>query len=341
MKKPTIKSLAASLGLSPSAVSAALLNRSNIPLETRERVRQAAEEVGYRTDARLSQLMSYMRSGKGSRNAPNLAWIYWHVDPSCSYEEVPWAAGYVKGARKRAEQLGYHLDLIQVHAEGTPHHRVNPILDARGVEGVIFANYPWPGVMASSLRWPDFAVASLEGQSGGPSIPIVGSHGVFGMELIFQKLKSLGYRRPGLAISNWINRMNGHQWTSGFLEHQRQLSPHDQLPILEDWTKESLGAWMEAKRPDVVVCVTNEMVDTLTKLGYSVPRDVGVVHLNVCSDVKGWAGLDQLHEQIGSGCVDLVTSQLNRGERGLPEHPKHIYITGRWVDGWTCPATVP
>lgn len=94
---------------------------------------------------------------------------------------------------------------------------------------------------------------------------------------------------------------------------------------------------MKANRPDVVICTTNETIDILASLGYSVPRDLGVVHINICSDVKGWAGLDQLHEQIGAASVDMVTAQLNRGERGLTDHPKHVYIRGQWVDGWTCP----
>jgi LacI family transcriptional regulator len=340
MKKPTIRSLAAALGLSRSTVSAALLRRSNIPEETQERVRRAAEEAGYSADARLSQLMSYMRSGKGSRDLPNLAWIYWHHQPS-DYEQVPWAAGYVKGARKRAEVLGYSLDMIPVHSSALPHQRINPVLKARGIEGLIFAHYPWPGVMESSIPWNEFASASVEGTMKGPGLPHVGTHGVFGIEVIFENLLRLGYRRPGMFIGSWVNWMNGYQWTAGFFQHQHQLLPEDRLPILDDGSAESLRSWMKLYRPDVVICASNVVVDGLASLGYSVPQDVAVVHFNVCSDVEGWAGLDQLHEEIGAASVEIVTAQLNRNERGLSDHPKHVYIRGRWVDGWTCPAKSP
>lgn len=335
-EKPTIRSLAATLGLSRSAVSAALLKRSNISKETQESVRRAAEEAGYCVDARLSQLMSYLRSGKGSRNAPNIAWLFWGAEIGI-YEQKPWVHGYVQGARDRAHSLGYSLDLIQVDSPQCSLQRLNAILIARGIEGLILPNYALPSPLESSIRWQDFALASVNGR--GPGLPHVGSLGLQGMEVVFENLLRLGYRRPGLVIGGWVNAMSDYQWTAGFLQHQRQLPSGDQLRILEDdsWMK-ALGSWMKARRPDVVICSANETIDCLTGLGYSVPQDVGVVHLNICSDVQGWAGLDQLHEQIGAASVDMVTAQLNRGERGLSIHPKHIFIRGQWVDGWTCPA---
>jgi len=52
------------------------------------------------------------------------------------------------------------------------------------------------------------------------------------------------------------------------------------------------------------------------------------------SEVDG-AGIDQNHRSIGASAVDLLAGQINRNERGKPEHPKEINIRGKFTDGFT------
>ena len=337
MNKTTLKDLALALNLSCSAVSSALNGRSNIPAATQERVRKMAVEMGYRPDARVTQLMSYLRTGKGSRNAPNLAWLCWDIIGGDA-ETKPWLKGFLNGARNRADELGYAIDLICFTSSQFPPHRLNSIFAARGIEGIILSHPCWPSPLDTNLKWSNFALAELEGMEGAPGMAHVGSHGTKCLQTVFSNFVRLGYRRPGFIVSEWVNQANGSQWTAGFLQNQRQLTAEDRIPILEsdDWSG-LLAEWMQTHQPDVIVCVNNEIIDQIKSLGYRVPEEVAVVHLNLRSDVNGWAGIDQRHEDIGAAAVDVVTAQLNRGERGLSKFPKYIYISGKWVDGWTCP----
>jgi len=337
MKKATIRDLAVALNLSCSAVSAALNKRPNISAGTQERVRKMADKMGYATDARITQLMSYLRTGKGSRNAPNLAWLHW-ATTSDEHETKPWRSGYLAGAKNRANQLGYAIDPIWLNSPQFPPHRLNSVFQARGIEGLIVVNACWPCTLDNTLQWSKFAVASLEGTVGDPGLPHVGSLGIHSLQTIFENLLRLGYRSPGLVIGRWINNANACQLTAGFLQQQRQLPEAARIPILEsDVWPTLLAEWMKAHRPDVIICAANETIDHIRSLGLNVPTDVAVVHLNLRSDVSGWAGIDQLHEQIGSAAVDVVTAHLNRGDCGLSAYPKYIYIRGVWVEGWTCP----
>lgn len=337
MKKTTLKDLARALNLSCSAVSSALNRRPNIPIATQERVRKMADKMGYMADARVVQLMSYLRAGKGSRSAPNLAWLYWQEN---NYDQGirPWQQGYLDGARNRANALGYAIDLIRFTSPEYPVHRLNSVFHSRGIEGVILINPCWPSPLEASFRWSEFALVSLEGMEGDPGLPHVGSLGIKCLQVTFDNLIRLGYRRPGFVIGEWVNQVNTGQWAAGFLEQQRQLSEADRIPVLiEEMWPALLPEWLRTYRPDVVICAASETIDLIRKLGYRVPEDVAVVHLNLSSDVSGWAGIDERHEEIGAATVDVVTAQLNRGERGLNDSPKYIYICGKWVDGWTCP----
>jgi len=294
--------------------------------------------MGYATDARVTQLMSYIRKGKGSSNVPNLAWLY-GGETRADDEPKPWIKGYLEGARNRAKELGYAIDPIWINEKQFPLNRINAVFAARGIEGLIFFYPAWPIIsLQNSLEWKNFALASLEGWVAGPGLPHVGSFGLYSLQTAFANLLRLGYRRPGLVVGEWVNQANSSQWTAGFLQQQRQIPEVDRIPILESDKWSSLIAeWMKAHRPDVVIGASNDIIDYIRSLGYRVPEDVAVAHLNLRSDVSGWAGIDELHEEIGAAAVDVVTAQLNRAQRGLSDNPKNIYICGKWVDGWTCP----
>jgi LacI family transcriptional regulator/LacI family fructose operon transcriptional repressor len=54
--------------------------------------------------------------------------------------------------------------------------------------------------------------------------------------------------------------------------------------------------------------------------------------------VEGELGDGQLGREasaVAAAAVDLVVSQIQRRERGLPDQPKTVLIEGTWVDGVT------
>ncbi|MDW8343722.1 MAG: hypothetical protein RMM51_04440 [Verrucomicrobiae bacterium] len=79
-----------------------------------------------------------------------------------------------------------------------------------------------------------------------------------------------------------------------------------------------LPAWLERRQPDAVICADNRMLGVLEWLGYRIPQDIGVAHVNLANDVKGWSGEDERHELIGVAAVDMVVSQMEHmGQRQI------------------------
>lgn len=335
MPKPTIRDIAKHCGLSPSAVSSALRNKRNVSVATKDRVKLAAEELGYSTDARLSQLMSYMRTGKGSSTAPSLVLLH-DTESATFIDDKLWLSPYVQGIESRCSQFGYILEKMwfQTHKP----ERLCTIMRARGVEGVIlFApSDVFPAALQPSLS--DFALCAIEGDHDGHRYPRVASMGLENMRLAMENAARLGYSRPGLVSGQWVHETNDGLLRAGYVESQWDLNPSQRIAplIVEKWHLE-LADWYREARPDVIICGDSTTIPHLNAVGIRVPEDVAVIHWNCGPDVSDWAGVDNLHREIGAASVDLLVAQIHRGETGLPIHPKSIFLNGIWRDGWTCP----
>src|SRR3954469_2784440 len=112
----TQRDVALACGVHPSTICLALRNSPSIPEETRQRIRQAAEKLGYQPNAAARNL-AFMRSDRKGPGSLPLAWLnqeprrnHWHADPS--------ARVYFEAARRRAEELGYHLEEIWMREPG-------------------------------------------------------------------------------------------------------------------------------------------------------------------------------------------------------------------------------
>jgi len=112
-------------------------------------------------------------------------------------------------------------------------------------------------------------------------------------------------------------------------------------PALQDdlesgfFEKAVLRNWMERHRPEVVICQNIRIHALLQDLGYEVPRDVGLAHLNLNADVADWSGIRRSDEVQGEVAVQELARAVESGRLGLPKHPLHVRIPGEWMEGRT------
>lgn len=333
----TIRQIARKAGVSKTTVAKALNHQSRISEETRARVVDVAASLGYRVDARLNMLMSYLRHAHSARNAVNLAWLTYSDQPLKSHlEDMPWVRGYWMGAQSRAAETGFSFDEFWLMDPQLTPKRISSILKARGVQGLIlfspwnlpaYPSIPWdeyPAVIIGTRRWPrNFHRASFNFFSG--------------MQLVLAKLKTKGFRRIGLWWSVDMDVMIDNTVSSAFFHYQHGIPSKDRIP----WVGEkpmhfpNFKAWLKKHRPEVVVCCDNRLLKACQKAGLQVPRDLSVVHLNLCEDVAGWAGLNRSQFDIGVAAIDMIAGQLNRGDKGAPQSSRETLLPGLWTDGFT------
>lgn len=331
----TIRDLARLTGLSKTTVARALKGESKVSAENRRRILEVAAAQGYQLDPNITNLMARLRMRRRGRQSVNLAWLRYDEDPSIP-QQTPWFQNIWAGALERAESLGFVMDQVIERCGTTTPERLKKILLARGVVGLL-QGPPWRHLAFKDFDFSPFAAViageANEDYSHHRSCP---DH-FHNMGILLHELRARSYKRIGLLLAPYIHAVSGEQFVARFEYEKTRWPAADRIPWFPDMrhTGQALKEWVERWRPDVIICADNRIVHWLATLGLQVPQDISVAHLNLAGDVPGWAGIDQNHRIIGSSAVDMLAGQINRNERGKPDHPKEINIRGKFVEGFT------
>jgi len=332
----TLKDVAARCGFSASTVSYALRDNPRIPEETRTRIKSVAAELGYQRDAHLGQLMAHLKSRRQQVQACPIAWINSAPNP-LHWRETPWAREFYDSALQRAREQGFAMNEIWVHDQGLPHSRLDEVLKARGMRGLILSTPLQGQEWTHWIDWDAYAVVVLDDPEALPQFDHVYALYCANMRMALEQVLLRGYRRPKLWLSEADDYWTAYGYTSECLR-QNRLRP-DLEPILtppaRELTRESVQAWMEEQRPDVVLAPTPTLGGLLRELGLRIPEDLGYLAMYVLNDDSLWSGVSQLHQQQSVIAVDRLAGLLQMNTVGRRPHPQHIQIRGQWHEGTT------
>lgn len=335
----TMADLARKLGVSSSTVSRALRNDSRISAELRERIHAAAREGGYAPNPLISALMANRRNPSGSGEVDTVALVTdyhggtgWMEKDVCRWE--------YEGVLRRAGELGFRVEIFALEDYRNDMARVEKALLARGIRGVLLG-FSRGGKRTTVLSSQHFAIAGLSAYFRDVVADRANFHGMFNVRLALERIQAKGYRKTGLIIPEFNNRISGYQWSGGFLDYQRQLPPERRcvpfLPEEGDLTKE-FAAWMAGEEPDSLLVYKIDVRSLLSKIGLRIPQDIGVAYLyRTAEEMDFAAGIDGNLRAVGAAAFDLVVERLTTNRRGVPEDPKEVLIKGRWRDGETLP----
>ncbi|MDV3128230.1 LacI family transcriptional regulator [Mycobacterium sp. 21AC1] len=260
--RPTLHDVAARAGVSRALVSIVMREAPGASDATRERVRQAANELGYRPDPRARMLRS---------QRTNLLGVVFTAGQE-------FHAGLVDGVYRAAEQRGYDVLLSCV----TPHHderkAVRTLLDDR-VEALVLIGpeLPTRELVELDTRLPVVAVARKA-----RGVDVVRNNDVFGAGLAVEHLAGLGHtaityldggRAPGAA-----ERRKGYRTAAS--------AAGVGATIVNGGSTERAGAaaataLLESPLPTAVFAFNDRcalgFIDVAIRAGVRVPHDVSVV----------------------------------------------------------------
>ncbi|WP_372795045.1 LacI family DNA-binding transcriptional regulator [Pontiella sp.] len=333
----TLRDIARELDISHATVSMALRDNPRISGDTKERVKQKAEEMGYAPDPALAALSHYRQASRDNPRSAVLAWIHpAHEDQG--YAELIEFQLYRKGAEESARQLGFSLeefslekqDLKSMHAE---------FLE-RNIQGIAVAPITsrTAPVDWSEFPWDDFSAIRFGRNKIGPPIRYVASAQVGNTILACRHMAEKGYRRIGY-IGLRLGRM---MYVAGYMGFQAELESRDKVaPLLVEYEEiappiEKLDAWMKTQRPEAILTHCPDMPEMLAGLGYSVPGDVALATTSI-HDTPIDAGIDQNPEEIGAAAIRSLVAQVNEHHFGIPAVGSSILIEGDWVEGSMLP----
>lgn len=333
----TQQAVAEAVGLHYSTVSLALRNDPRLPQKTRDRVQAAAKRLGYAPNPLVSLLMARVRRGNVEYRG-TLAYV--HTVPAGSHRPNQVARNFLAGATRRAGELGYRLDHFNLSADPREATSLTRVLQARNISGVIVNHSPSPACPDHHLPFDlaPFAAVSIGVPVMRPALHYVANDQYMRPIVAARELLARGYRRPGLVIKEPFDVHMAHRCSAGFWAIQQYGPAIEAIPILRinpAQDRVQLERWLEAHRPEVVMGTDNSIFQLLEAIGARVPQDLGWVHLDRLPQHAPSAGVYGNSEHTGAAAVEIVVSQLHRGESGPPARPASHLVAGSWVEGST------
>ncbi len=337
MASPTLRSLARTLGLSHATVSSALNGRGRVRPETVQSVRALAEAMGYRSNPLTSAVMSEVRRSRSHTFRGIVATIeIGEPDrPGCT---AHYHAEVVRGVAERGAGLGFKVESFVLGPQGVPVHRLDAILRARGIRGVVLLP-AWNEPDVSRLDWNHYLGVYTDYVIERPALPSVYPDHYRAMMMVLQHLRSLGYRRPGLFVVPHQDERIQYRWEAAFLAFAANSGGLSRvIPRLKSCglNREEFIQWFREYEPDVVLGHHTEAIAWMEEAGAVLPATHGFVCLNLLMKQVPCAGLDLQPALVGALALEQLVAQLHRNEFGAaPRVASAISVPPQWVNGPT------
>ena len=336
----SLRALPTLTGYSLGTVSMALRGDRRISESTRALVLNTAERHGYTPDPLFARRMTHVRRRNPGHTPVKLAHVVSWGRLESFYANAP-LRDFRAGAADRASEYGYELEDFLLDETIMSPQRLAGILRARSIPGVLLAPTEQlaAGLNAADGRARpelDFTAYATIGYTVNiPRISRTVHDHAGALELACAQLRTRGYRRIGLVLSeNMHHRVHG-RWLSGWV--CAQAAPFDApRPLITATLPSSpdFDQWLLKEKPDAIITSDWDEVDAhVRRLGLRTPEDLGLVDLQGQATTTGRAAIDQCSREVGAAAIDIIIGQINRHERGAPTIPKTVLISGRWIEG--------
>jgi DNA-binding LacI/PurR family transcriptional regulator len=323
-RRPRLEDVAAYVGMSTASVSLALGERPGPSEETRRRVREAADRLGYRPDRTASLL---------ARRRTRLLGVLLDI-------RNPFHAELVEDLHLVSENRGYDLVLSTVAANRDEHRAIDTLLDFRCEALILLGpDTPVPGLSALGAQLPVVAIGK---QSGATGVDVVRAADDLGVAQAVDHLVGLGHRE--IAFVDGGRGPIATLRRRGYRTAMRRGGLADAMRVIPGAHDERAG--MDAGRllldssslPTAVIASNDRcavgLQDAFTRAGVGIPEQVSVAgydnstlaqlaHIDLTS-------VDQNARQLATHAVEVAADRLENGRSAAEEFvlTPHLVVRG-------------
>lgn len=327
MSRPTLNDIARALGVSKMTVSRAMRGERHVGADLRAKIAAVAENLGYQPDPEIAKLMTHMRRARQTAPPRTLAFV-WAEREAAEIAKSSWSQQLVLGAHQQAKKLGFQLEEFHLAARGMTGRRLSSILEARGIPGFILSPLISRSRGHVSMAWEKFSSVVIGLGYARPQLHRVHHHHFLGMMTALRMLKKQGHERIGFYSGSTINERMFRAWSASFLAHHPLARPEKLLALRKTPSRADFLAWVRKEKPEVVIDGGHVVAEWLTALPAS--NRPMLVTLAWHSDFPKLGGIDQQAGVLGAAAVDLLVTQYQQNERGIPAAPKIVMTEGVW-----------
>lgn len=313
MTRPTIMDVARKCGVSKTTVSVILNDSpasSRVPKDTQDRVRAAAEKLGYRPNWRARALASRKTHTIGVLYAPPMPLVV-----RGNYE------GIMAGINEVLSQRGYHMLFVPLGDNTEEWGRL--LLDQRMDGCLVLSRLREPLneiIQAGRLR------AALVNADSDENLPIVIADDYHGTLEIMQHLLSLGHQQVTFLVGKQPPHYSLTQRLDGYRKsmHDAGLDAHVNIveSELDDFVRELRdvisGKDQERPRPTAVIVYTHylaiKLLQKCWEAGIRVPQDLSVATYSNAFPVEDvippLTTMALPTEEMGREAAEMVIEQI-------------------------------
>lgn len=321
----TLKQIGEKAGVSESLVSYALNGKQRVSEETRERVRQAAAELGYTPQSgRAARTLAARRHGGIARTRVLALMLPLQATRAARVIDNPFFLPYLHGVELEATERDYDLFLCSMRKDGLPR-----LLQSGGADGLIGINVKLGTPEFQALEIPMLALGAEEKGSAA-----LAPDDASGIEQAVEHLVGKGHRRIAYvgmhdhyAYGPPYNRLNAYRAALARNGLDGSLSLIDASVYYMEREEGGKAIDRLLGQDDsfsAVICYNDLLamgaIDRLQALGRKVPDDVAVVGFDDFSVEIGYRprltsiAFDRL--QMGHRAVEMICEYL---EGTIPE----------------------
>lgn len=327
----TQKTVANHLGIDISTVCKALRGDPQIAAATRQRVNEAAQNLGYRRDPMLAALANHRRGLKTRPYQACIAWIHNHAR-DVDMGIFPGYHEYYEGAQHRAKALGYGIEAFYIDDKRMTANRLAGILQARNIQCLVAA--PQATTCGTLLLpWQRLCAISIGYTLREPALNLVTNDHFATMSEMLQRLRSRSYRRIGCYLSVAENERMGRRASSAFHAYSKECRV--KVEMFQKFQPEKFLRWLRTGRFDAVIAPGSETLSALHGAGLHVPDDMGLAGYALSSSETIVSGMSHNNQRIGELAIDVLCRAFEHGEFGIPEQPIRILVPPRWLENTT------
>ncbi len=185
------------------------------------------------------------------------------------------------------------------------------------------------------MSWEKFSSVVIGLGYARPQLHRVHHHHYLGMMTTLRMLKKQRYKRIGFYCGSTINERMFRAWSASFLAHHALAKPGELLALRKVVSRADFLQWVRKAKPDVVIDGGHVVKEWIAAVPMA--RRPQHVSLGWRADMPEVPGIDQQAEVLGAAAVDLLVTQYQQNERGVPEAPKIVMTEGVWRTGMTKP----